>query len=89
MARAQGRKLIEEAQPRLVTRRRAGRSSGTLSVVFLTHVAQFSGAEIEVLRVIKAAEGIRATVVLAEDGPLMPALIDAGAEVIVLPLIHR
>jgi glycosyltransferase involved in cell wall biosynthesis len=60
-----------------------------LRVAFLTHVARFSGAEIEMLRVIEAAEGLTATVVLAEDGPIVSALAAAGARVEVLPLSER
>lgn len=43
----------------------------------------------EMLRVIEAADEIHATVILAEDGPLVGALTDAGAEVEVLPLSER
>ena len=45
-----------------------------------------SGAEIALLRLLEAQADRRATVVLAEDGPLVPRLREVGAEVIVLPL---
>jgi glycosyltransferase involved in cell wall biosynthesis len=54
--------------------------------VFLTHVARLSGAEIGLVRFVQAAEDIQATVILAEDGPLVGALRAAGAHVEVLPL---
>ncbi len=60
-----------------------------LHVAFLSHVARFSGAEIEMLRVIDAADGLRATVLLAEDGPLVEPLREAGAHVEVLRLDER
>ncbi|MGH2872672.1 MAG: glycosyltransferase family 4 protein [Solirubrobacteraceae bacterium] len=62
---------------------------GPLRIAFLTHVARFSGAEIEMLRLIENAPGIEAFVVVAEDGPLVPRLIEAGARVEVLPLAER
>ena len=60
-----------------------------LHVVFLSHVARFSGAEIEMLRTIEATDELQATVLLAEDGPLVAALEQAGARVEVLPLSER
>jgi glycosyltransferase involved in cell wall biosynthesis len=63
--------------------------SNRLHVAFLGHVARFSGAEIEMLRFIEAADCVRATVLLAEDGPLVEALRDAGAHVEVIALPER
>ena len=60
-----------------------------LHVAFLGHVAQFSGAEIELLRCVEAAENIRSTVLLAEDGPLTSALRAAGASVETIALAER
>ncbi|MEO8898581.1 MAG: glycosyltransferase, partial [Candidatus Dormibacter sp.] len=57
-----------------------------LKVVFVDHVARLSGAEIAMARLIRAADQVQATVILAEDGPLAPALTEAGAQVEVLPM---
>lgn len=63
---------------------------GSLRVVFVTHVARFSGAEIKLARVIEAAgDRIEATVIVAEDGPLVQVLSEAGAQVEVMPLAER
>jgi glycosyltransferase involved in cell wall biosynthesis len=61
-------------------------STERLRVVLLTHVARLSGAEIGLLRFVQAARDIDATVIVAEDGPLVDALRDVGARVEVLPL---
>jgi glycosyltransferase involved in cell wall biosynthesis len=61
----------------------------SLRVVYLGHTARLSGAEIGTLRLIQAAERVQATVLLAEDGPLVGAMRDAGATVEVLPLAER
>ena len=69
-----------------------------MHIAFLGHVARFSGAEIELLRVVEATSGAvygealsrpRWTLLLAEDGPLVPALREAGATVEVIPLAER
>jgi glycosyltransferase involved in cell wall biosynthesis len=58
-----------------------------LRVVFLSHAARLSGAEIGLLRFVQATRGVvSAHVVLAEDGDLIEALRDAGARVDVLAL---
>ncbi len=57
-----------------------------LKVVFVDHVARLSGAEIAMARLIRAADELQATVILAEDGPLAPALREAGAQVEILPM---
>jgi glycosyltransferase involved in cell wall biosynthesis len=58
-------------------------------VAYLGHTARLSGAEIGLLRFIQATDAIDARVVLAEDGPLVGALRDAGAHVEVLPLAEE
>jgi glycosyltransferase involved in cell wall biosynthesis len=56
-------------------------------VIYVTHTARRSGAEIALVRFLAATrERISATVILAEDGDLVPALRDAGAEPVVLPM---
>lgn len=55
-------------------------------VAYLGHSAAMSGAEIALLRLLEAQSAQRATVVLAEDGPLVARLREVGADVIVLPL---
>lgn len=56
------------------------------SVVYLGHSAAMSGAEIALMRLLDVNGSHRATVILGEDGPLIPRLRAAGAEVIVMPL---
>lgn len=58
-------------------------------VVFLDHVARPSGAEIALLRVCDALirhGEIRVHAILGEDGPLLTALQDVGADAEVLPI---
>jgi glycosyltransferase involved in cell wall biosynthesis len=61
----------------------------TLRVVFLAHASRFSGAEIKMVRLIEVADELEATVILAEDGPLVEALREAGARVEIMPLAER
>ena len=61
-----------------------------LRIVFLGHVARYSGAEIKMMRLIETgAQELEATVILAEDGPLVEPLREAGARVEVFPLAER
>src|SRR5215211_1501209 len=55
-------------------------------VTYVGHVARYSGMEIGVQRFIAAADDVDATVVLAENGPLVGLLEDAGARVEIMPL---
>jgi len=55
-------------------------------VVFLDHCARLSGAELVLVRLIEAMDGVDAHVILGEDGPLVDRINDAGAAVEVLPL---
>lgn len=57
-----------------------------MKVVYLTHTAKLSGAEIGLVRLIQAAAGLNAHVILPEEGPLIGALTAAGAHVEVIPL---
>jgi glycosyltransferase involved in cell wall biosynthesis len=75
--------------PAIASHVRPDSATRPLRVVYLGHAARLSGAEIGTLRLIKAAERVQATVLLAEDGPLVGALRDAGAAVEVLPLAER
>jgi glycosyltransferase involved in cell wall biosynthesis len=59
-------------------------------VVYVTHTARRSGAEIALLRFLAATpDRVAATVILAEHGDLVPALRDVGAEPVVLPLAEE
>ncbi len=60
-----------------------------LRVVYVGHVAQLSGGEIALVRLIAALDEVDAHVILAEDGPLVARLLVAGASVEVLPLPER
>jgi glycosyltransferase involved in cell wall biosynthesis len=64
----------------------SGAGSGRLKVVYLGHVAQLSGAEIALLRLLPHLERVDPHVVLAEDGPLLGALHLAGISAEVLPM---
>ncbi|WP_146244190.1 glycosyltransferase [Curtobacterium sp. MCBD17_032] len=55
-------------------------------VAFVTHSAQPSGAELFVLRVVRAVERVRPLVVLGEHGPLERDLRAAGVDTVVVPL---
>ncbi len=58
----------------------------SLRVVYVNHCAKLSGGELAMLRLVGAVDGVRAHVVLAEDGPLVPLLRAAGAVVDVEPV---
>jgi glycosyltransferase involved in cell wall biosynthesis len=57
-----------------------------LRVVYLGHSAAISGAEISLLHLVEAQQGVEAYVILAEDGPLVDRLQDVGVAVRVMPL---
>ncbi|HEV2810948.1 MAG TPA: glycosyltransferase [Acidimicrobiales bacterium] len=61
-------------------------ADGQLRVVYLGHCAQLSGAELALLRLLPALRGVEPHVVLAEDGPLVARLRDAGISTVVLPM---
>jgi glycosyltransferase involved in cell wall biosynthesis len=78
---------VADAHRALLARiRRGGRADERLRVVYLDHVAQMSGAEIALARLLDVLSDVRAHVILAEDGPLVARLVEAGASVEVLPL---
>ncbi len=58
-------------------------------VVFLDHCARLSGGELALLRLIKGARTMEAHAILAEDGPLVHHLQQAGVSTEVLPLPDR
>jgi glycosyltransferase involved in cell wall biosynthesis len=60
-----------------------------IRVVYLGHVAQLSGGEIALVRLLQALEDVEAHVILAEDGPLVARLLAAGVSVEVLPMRER
>jgi glycosyltransferase involved in cell wall biosynthesis len=57
-----------------------------LRVVVLSHVAQLSGAELALTRLLPALRDVQAHVILAEDGPLVRRLRRANVSVEVLPM---
>lgn len=63
----------------------AGLAGRRPRVVFLDHCAQLSGGEIALARLLSVL-GVDAHVILAEDGPLIAHLEEAGATVEVLPM---
>jgi glycosyltransferase involved in cell wall biosynthesis len=68
-----------------------GEASGTrLRVVYLTHTARLSGAELALLRLLPAlGSEVEPHVILAEDGRLTSRLVQAGVSVEVLPMGER
>src|SRR5579863_2793496 len=60
-----------------------------LRVAYVGHVAQLSGGEIALARLIDALDNVDAHVILAEDGPLVARLRATGASVEVLPMRER
>jgi glycosyltransferase involved in cell wall biosynthesis len=61
----------------------------TLRVAFLGHSAALSGAELGLVELVAAFDDVDPVVVLAEVGPLVRRLEQAGAEVEVLPLANE
>lgn len=64
-------------------------NGGDIRVVVVGHTASLSGGELAILRLIEVNRGVRVHVILAEYGPLVPLLEEAGATVEVLPLHQR
>jgi glycosyltransferase involved in cell wall biosynthesis len=64
-------------------------ASRKLRVVYLGHVAQLSGGEIALVRLIEALREVDAHVILAEDGPLVERLHAVNASVEILRLRER
>jgi glycosyltransferase involved in cell wall biosynthesis len=60
-----------------------------IRVAYVGHVAQLSGGEIALLRLIDALDEVEPHVILAEDGPLVPRLLASGVSVEVLPMRER
>jgi glycosyltransferase involved in cell wall biosynthesis len=67
----------------------AGAPDRRLSVVYVDHCAQLSGAELALLRLLGALPDVDAHVVLGEDGPLVDRMRAAGVSVEVLPMAAR
>ena len=61
-------------------------SARPLRLVVLGHSAELSGAELGLLELAAVFEDVELTVLLAEDGPLVPRLETTPAAVEVLPL---
>jgi glycosyltransferase involved in cell wall biosynthesis len=70
----------------VVNRETAPPRGKLLRVVYVDHVARLSGGELAMLRLIDALPDVEAHVILGEDGPLRPALENAGATIEILPL---
>ncbi len=64
-------------------------AAGRFKVVYLDHVAQLSGGEIALLRLLPHLDRVDGHVILAEDGPLVEALHLAGISTEVLPFAER
>ena len=74
------------ALPPRLRRGTPGPAARPLKVVYLDHVALLSGGELALVRLLPALPDVEAHVILAEDGPLRPALEAVGATVEILPM---
>jgi glycosyltransferase involved in cell wall biosynthesis len=80
---------------RAIYARAAEEDHRRLRVVYLDHCALLSGGELALLRLLPALDEVDAHVVLAQDGPLVPKLLEAGISVEVVPMpegardVHR
>jgi glycosyltransferase involved in cell wall biosynthesis len=73
----------------LYRRLAAGTRDERLRVVYLDHVARLSGGEIALLRLLPHLQRVNAHVILAETGPLVARLQQAGISVEVMPIAAR
>ncbi|WP_332673684.1 glycosyltransferase [Aromatoleum sp.] len=71
--------MREAIDPNATARRR-------MRVVYLDHVAQLSGGEIALLRLLPHLDEVEPHVILAEDGPFADRLVQAGISIEVLPM---
>ncbi|MDQ6774804.1 MAG: glycosyltransferase family 4 protein, partial [Actinomycetota bacterium] len=90
-AEAHSWKAVAEAHRELFGRVASGdgETSRKLRVVYLDHVSLLSGGELAMLRLLTALTEVEAHVILAEEGPLVDHLLQAGISVEVLPLHGR
>src|SRR5450631_3033143 len=79
-----GRGSMTDGLPRNAPTRRPN-----IRVVYVGHVAQLSGGEIALARLIEALDYVDAHVILAEHGPLVARLRASGVSVEVLPMRER
>ena len=77
------RSLYAEAHRETADKRRR------IRVAYVGHVAQLSGGEIALMRLIDALKEVDAHVILAEDGPFVARLLASGVSVEVLPMRER
>jgi glycosyltransferase involved in cell wall biosynthesis len=85
-----GWEQVAEAHRELFRRVTSGTGgSRKLRAVYLDHVAQLSGGELALLRLLPVLPDVEAHVILAEEGPLVDRLLQAGISVEVLPLNAR
>jgi glycosyltransferase involved in cell wall biosynthesis len=77
---------LAERHLELYARLRSGTSDERLRVVYVDHVARLSGGEIAILRLLPHLSGVHPHVILAEEGPLVERLQQAGVSVEVLAL---
>lgn len=75
-----------ERHRRLYRRLARGAGGERMRVVYLDHVARLSGGEIALLRMLPHLQRTHAHVILAEDGPLVKRLTEAGVSVEVLAI---
>ena len=60
-----------------------------MRIAYLDHVAQLSGGEIALLRLVPHLDAVEAHFILAEDGPFADELVQAGISVEVMPMSER
>lgn len=62
------------------------RPKAPIEVVYVDHCAQLSGGELALSRLLTGLEGVHATVILGEQGPLQQLLVEGGIDVELLEL---
>ena len=77
---------VAERHRKILRRTATGSGDDRLKVVYLDHVAQMSGGEIALLRLLPHLDRVNPHVVLAEDGPLVGRLHLNGISTEVLPM---
>lgn len=85
-AETMGWDAVSDRHRRLYRQVLASETDPAVRVVYLDHVADMSGGELALLRLLPALKEVDVHVILAEDGRLVARLLRAGQSVEVLPM---
>jgi glycosyltransferase involved in cell wall biosynthesis len=80
---------VADDHRRLYARLAESEPDSRLRVVYLDHVAQLSGGELALLRLLPALTDINAHVIVAEEGPFFDRLVQGGISVELLRMPER